>query len=81
MWAINNPSPQEGADLHAARIWVESAPAISPGGQGAIRLAPLTPENWRHLAPGDVITMHERQPVAGTATITEIQHPLPPTAR
>jgi hypothetical protein len=75
MWAINHPSP-EGTGLHVARIWVESAPAISPGGQGPIRLAPLTPANWRHLAPGDVITMHERQPAAGTATITEIRHPL-----
>jgi hypothetical protein len=81
MWAIHHPSPQEGADLHVATIWVESAPAISPGGQGAIRLAPLTPQNWRHLAPGDVITMHERQPASGTATITEIQHPLLPAAR
>lgn len=77
MWAINHPVPPHGADLHVARIWVESAPEIRPGEQGAIRLAPLTPANWRHLAPGDVITMHERQPVAGTATITEIQHPQP----
>ena len=77
MWAINRPS-LEGTDLHVARIWVESAPEISPGGQGPIRLAPLTPANWRHLAPGDVITMHERQPESGTATITEIRNPLPP---
>jgi hypothetical protein len=81
MWAINHRSPERGTDLHVARIWVESAPGINPGGQGPIRLAPLTPANWRHLTPGDVITMHERQPVSGTATITEIQHPLPPTAR
>ena len=80
-WAIAHPGPEQGPDLHVARIWVESAPEISPGGHGPIRLAPLTPANWRHLTPGDAITMHERQPVSGTATITEIQHPLPPTAR
>ena len=79
MWAINDPSP-EGAGLHVARIWVEQAHEISPGGQGSIRLAPLTPAHWRHLVPGDVITMHERQPVAGTAAITEICRPLPPTS-
>lgn len=76
MWAINHPSPERATDLHVARIWVESAPEISPGGRGPIRLAPLTPANWRHLTPGDVITMHEGQPVSGTATITEVQHPL-----
>lgn len=81
MWAINSPSPATGTPLHVARIWVESAPEISPGGRGPIRLAPLTPAEWRHLTPGDVITMHERRPVSGTATITEIQHPLPPAKR
>jgi hypothetical protein len=81
MWAINQPSPDRGTGLHVARIWVEFAPEISPGGRGPVRLAPLTPANWRHLAPGDVITMHEGQPVSGTATITEIQHPLPLTTR
>jgi hypothetical protein len=81
MWTIDHPGPQRDTDLHVARIWVESAPEISPGGGGLIRLAPLIPANWRHLAPGDVITMHERQPVSGTATITEIHHPLPPMAK
>ncbi len=64
-------------DPHVARIWVEFVPEISPGGRGSIRLAALTPANWGHLATGDVITMLERQAVAGTATITEIQRPLP----
>jgi hypothetical protein len=59
----------------------QPGPEISPGGQGPIRLAPLTPANWRHLTPGDVITMHEGQPMSGIATITEIQHPLSSTAR
>jgi hypothetical protein len=81
MWAIGHTSPEGHTDLHVARIWVESAPEISPGGQGSIRLAPLTPAHWRHLTPGDVITMHERQPASGTATITEIQHPLPSATR
>jgi hypothetical protein len=76
MWALCHPSPEAGTDLHVAIIWVDSAPEISPGGRGAIRLAALTPANWRHLTPGDVITMHERQPASGTATITEIQHPM-----
>jgi hypothetical protein len=81
LWAIRQPNPERSTDLHVARIWVESAPEIGPGERGPIRLAPLTPADWRHLTPGDVITMHERQPVSGTATITEVQHPLLPTAR
>lgn len=81
MWAIDHPDPTKATALHVARIWVESAQRISPGGRGPIRLAPLTPANWRHLTPGDVITMHERRPVSGIATITEMQYPLPPTKR
>ena len=49
MWAINYPSLESSTDLYVARIWVESAPEISPGGRGPIRLAPLTPASWRHL--------------------------------
>lgn len=71
MWAIG----RSAFDLHVAKIWVESAPGLEPGGRGAVRLAPLTPPSWRHLTPGDSITMHERPPVAGTATITEVWHP------
>lgn len=70
MWAISKPTPE--TDLHVARVWVESAPEIPPGGQGIIRLAPLTPENWRHLKPGALITMHEGQPVGGTATVVQV---------
>ena len=75
MWAINHPGRESDIDFHVARIWVECAPEISPGERGSIRLAPLTPASWRHLTPGDVITMHERRPVSGSATITEIQRP------
>jgi hypothetical protein len=75
MWAINHPGRESDTDLHVARIWVEWAPEIGPGERGSIRLSPLTPASWRHLTPGDVITMHERQPVSGSATITEIQRP------
>ncbi|MBN6038436.1 hypothetical protein [Amycolatopsis sp. 195334CR] len=73
MWAIGRAAPGPHEDLHIARIWVEFAPELEPGGRGSVRLAPLTPLNWRHLAPGDPITMHERSPVAGMATITEIR--------
>ncbi|UBU08405.1 hypothetical protein [Nonomuraea gerenzanensis] len=74
MWAIGCPQLSPGlADLYVARIWVESASEIPPGGRGPIRLLLLTPSNWRHLAVGDVITMHEQQPISGTATITEIR--------
>jgi hypothetical protein len=73
MWSIGRTTADGHDDRHIARIWVESAPEIPPGGQGPIRLLPLTPQRWRHLNVGDVITMHEREPISGTATITEIQ--------
>jgi hypothetical protein len=77
MWAITRPGSDKPAGLHIAAIWVESMPEIPPGGRASIRLAPLTPDDWKHLVPSDVITMHERQPVAGTATITQAQWPQP----
>ncbi|MFI9227915.1 hypothetical protein [Streptomyces rimosus] len=45
------------------------------GGSAMVRLAPLSPDQWRHLTPSDAITLHEGQPVLGTATITEVAPP------
>jgi hypothetical protein len=71
LWDIGLVMPEGHPDLRIARIWVEQAPGIEPGAHGRIRLAPLSPEGWRHLRPGDRITMHEQAPPAGTATITQ----------
>jgi hypothetical protein len=73
MWGIG----QADEGLRVAVIWVEHAPEIAPGGHGTVRLLPLSPRDWRHLGPGDVITMHERRPVAGIATIIENRPPRP----
>ncbi|WP_207946917.1 hypothetical protein [Actinomadura sp. 7K507] len=75
LWSIGRTAAESHDELHIARIRVESAPEIPPGGRGPIRLLPLTPSHWRHLEPGDTVTMHERNPVAATATITQIEHP------
>jgi hypothetical protein len=74
MWALG-PSADGDATLHVARLWVESMPELPPSGRAPVRLLPLTPENWSHVAPGDVITMHDRRPVAGIATITQVLSP------
>lgn len=75
LWDIGNRTADGQRDLNIARIWVEFAPQLGPGETADVRLAPLQPEQWRHLKPGDVITMHEAQPVAGIAEIIEV---LPP---
>jgi hypothetical protein len=75
LWNIGLVMPEGHPDLHVARIWVERAPQLEPGGCGPIRLAPLSPAGWRHLQPGDQITMHEQAPPAGTATITQATFP------
>ncbi|MEU8340991.1 hypothetical protein AB0C74_04805 [Spirillospora sp. NPDC048832] len=75
LWSIGRTAPEGHDDLSVAAIRVESAPEIPPGGSGAIRLLPLTPCHWRHLAPGDVITMHEGRPMRGAATIIQIKFP------
>jgi hypothetical protein len=74
MWALG-PSADGDVTLHIAFLWVESVPELPAGGRAPVRLLPLTPENWSHVALGEVITMHERQPVAGTATITQVLFP------
>jgi hypothetical protein len=54
---------------------VEFASELEPGQQGSVRLAPSDPPRWRHLAPGDLITMHE---IALPIGIAEIISVLPP---
>jgi hypothetical protein len=73
-WAL---PPGDGNDspVHAAEVWVESLPELPPGGHAATRLAPVSPEDWPRLRPGDVITMHEGGALTGTATVLQA---LPP---
>ena len=60
-----------GGDLRVAVMWVESKPELEAGGRATVRLLAMSPEGWRHLVPGSVLTMHEGRPVAGTATVIE----------
>ncbi|MEV3955612.1 hypothetical protein [Streptomyces albogriseolus] len=71
MWNIGNSTPAGEPEHNIACIWVEDAPALEPGGRATVRLAPLTPRSWRHLEPGQVITMHETRTVAGTAVVLQ----------
>ncbi|MER5811318.1 hypothetical protein ABT143_24530 [Streptomyces sp. NPDC002033] len=75
LWDIGNRTADGRQDLNIARLWVEFAPQLGPGETADVRLAPLQPEQWQHLRPGDVITMHESGPAAGIAEIIEV---LPP---
>ena len=76
MWDIGRRTSAGEPDLAIARIWVEFASALEPGQQGSVRLAPLTPQRWRHLTPGDLITMHEIAAPIGIAEIISV----PPSA-
>jgi hypothetical protein len=71
LWDLGRRTAAGDPDLLVARIWVESAPALSPGATGSVRLGPLPPALWRHLQPGMTITMHEGRPAVATATIIE----------
>ncbi|WP_342746394.1 hypothetical protein [Streptomyces monashensis] len=77
LWDIGHRTADGQQDLNIARLWVEFEPQLGPGETADVRLAPLQPEQWQHLKPGDVITMHEAQPAAGIAEIIEV---LPPRA-
>ncbi|MFH9619018.1 hypothetical protein [Streptomyces pratensis] len=75
MWDIGNRTPAGGPVLDIARLWVEAAPLLEPGGRALVRLAPLGPERWRHVRPGRVITMYEDRSVAGTAVVLDARRP------
>ncbi|MEU5959110.1 hypothetical protein [Streptomyces sp. NPDC047525] len=75
LWDIRGGTADGDPGLRIARLWVEFAAELGPGGTADVRLAPLAPEQWRHLRCGDVITMHEARPAVGTAVIVEV---LPP---
>ncbi len=75
MWNIGNRTPTGEDDLNIALLWVEFTPTLGPGERSSVRLAPLDPSQWRHLRPGQTITMHENQTICGTAVILEAQMP------
>ncbi|MCX5398120.1 hypothetical protein [Streptomyces sp. NBC_00102] len=74
-WDIGDRSAEGRQDLNIARVWVEFAPELAPGETADVRLAPLRPERWRHLKPGDVITMHEARSAVGIAEVIEVLLP------
>ncbi|MEU4541490.1 hypothetical protein AB0G15_42340 [Streptosporangium sp. NPDC023825] len=76
MWDIGLRTPKDEPLLGIARLWVEGRDPLEPGGCGSVRLLPLTFEHWRHLKPGDVITMHEIRAPIGAARITGISLPV-----
>jgi hypothetical protein len=72
MWDIGRSTPEGEPLLSVAFLRSEVRAPLGPGGCTSVRLLPMTPEHWKHLKPGDVITMHEMRPPAGTARIIEI---------
>ncbi|GAA3079632.1 hypothetical protein [Streptosporangium carneum] len=77
MWDIGHRTPEGDPLLGVAFLWVEGRDPLEPGECAPVRLIPLTPGNWRHLRPDDVITMHELRPPVATARIIEV---MPPAA-
>ncbi|MFF2810982.1 hypothetical protein ACFVT2_28160 [Streptomyces sp. NPDC058000] len=75
MWNIGNRTPTGEPALDIASLWVEFTPFLGPGERSSVRLAPLDPAQWRHLRPGQTITMHEDRTVAGTAVVLDVQGP------
>ncbi|WP_189250189.1 hypothetical protein [Streptosporangium pseudovulgare] len=76
MWDLGHRTPEGESLLSIARLWIEGRDSLKPGGSASVRLLPLTPEHWRHLKPGDVVTMHEMRPPTGTARIAEVMPPV-----
>lgn len=76
LWDVGRLTPEGDPLLSIASLWVEGYGALEPGACASVRLLPLRPEHWQHLDQGDVITMHEMRPHAGTARIIEVMPPV-----
>ncbi|SNS64903.1 hypothetical protein SAMN05421812_101257 [Asanoa hainanensis] len=74
-WDVGNVDPSGEPILDIARIWVEFKPSLEPGGRAPVRLAPLRPERWRRVRPGQVINMYDGATVGGTAVVLEVRAP------
>ncbi|MDP9643117.1 hypothetical protein J2S53_003062 [Actinopolyspora lacussalsi] len=72
LWNIGNRAPGSERPLNVAGLWSEGLAELPPGHSATVRLAPLSPEQWRHLGAGDAITMHESRPPVGVARIIEV---------
>ncbi|MFJ7773691.1 hypothetical protein [Streptomyces yangpuensis] len=77
LWDVGSRRPDGAPDLLVACMWVEYAHELAPGDRAVVRLLPLTPERWRHLAPGDRIALHETAVPGGTGTVLEARPPAP----
>ncbi|MEU4231944.1 hypothetical protein AB0F17_47260 [Nonomuraea sp. NPDC026600] len=76
LWDIGRLTSEGEPLLSIALLWAEGYGRLEPGACAPVRLLPLRPEHWQHLKPGDVITMHEVRPPAGTARIIEVMPPV-----
>ncbi|MFG3437794.1 hypothetical protein ACGF0J_11190 [Nonomuraea sp. NPDC047897] len=79
LWDIGHRTSEGALSVSFAFLWIERRDPLQTGGSAPVRLLPLTPEHWRHLQPGDSITMHEARPPVGTALITEVIPPVAPS--
>jgi hypothetical protein len=79
LWDIGHRTSQGELSVSFAFLRIEGRDPLPRGGSAPVRLLALTPEHWRHLKPGDSITMHEARPPVGTALITEVIPPVAPS--
>ncbi len=76
LWDIGVRTAGGEPEMFVAVVWVEGAATLGPGESAPVRLAPLSPDRWRHLVPGAELTLHEGRPVGGTATVLEVAPPV-----
>ncbi|MEV6244107.1 hypothetical protein [Lentzea sp. NPDC051838] len=65
-----------GGERRVAAMWVEKQ-TLEPGERATVRLRPLLPSAWTHLARGDLITYQQFGESMGTAKIVEKVPPRP----
>ncbi|MFM9370592.1 hypothetical protein [Streptomyces sp. Da 82-17] len=78
MWDTGRRTDDGEPVLDIAALWIENVPSLPPGGRATVRLAPLAPARWRHLRPGQEITLYETREAGGTAVLLDVRIPPEP---
>lgn len=71
-WNIGNRTESGEMEINGARITLEDAQSIPPGGTGLVRLHPLWRDAWTKVQPGAGIAMHEGSRVVGKAVVLRV---------
>lgn len=74
-WDVGNLHDGEPT-INGAKVSFEQPSLLEPGAEGTVCLHPLAPELWKHVVPGQCITMREGVRVVGEGVVLQVVPPV-----